>query len=529
MLLHGRVSCAGSALFGLLGVATAQGPPPSAPDAGAALSQSVGLHQAGDTLVAGGPDYKAEFAAAGVTFVPARGRRAPRNRSVRFALTSIARGGAAWQAADAVPVRGGELEVHYRRGSVLESYEVRADGLEQRFAFTELPAGSGNLIVRGRLETDLAPSSEGRATDGLTFSDGSLGGVRIGAITGIDARGERAPGTMRVDGDKLELSLPAAFVDTAALPLVVDPLIGPALLMPAGSGSDDDPDVCYDATEDLYLVVWERRFSGADVDIVGQRVAADGSLFGGTLFIRNDPSNSADPAVANVAGRFEVFFSEGFPLASRALVACTVEGATGRIRDPVTVRTGGGGLFAPDVGADPASATGRVLFAWYRFETGMTSVPLELRQATVAPNGDLILSPTILQHPTGRRGARPSVSPSPGPDGLFLVGYEYWPLLGQRWIEAIAVDGVPSIRASVALDVVRNAELPAVTGDGSKWVVAYHRDPGPRHRALRRRDLEPARPVPFPGLRRCVAVREEHRAAARRIVGHGNAERLWRS
>ena len=50
--------------------------------------------------------------------------------------------------------------------------------------------------------------------------------MRIGTVLGIDARGRTSPGALRVVGNVVELSLPASFVDSAELPLILDPLVG---------------------------------------------------------------------------------------------------------------------------------------------------------------------------------------------------------------------------------------------------------------------------------------------------------------
>jgi hypothetical protein len=54
---------------------------------------------------------------------------------------------------------------------------------------------------------------------------------------------------VRVAGDRLELALPAAFVDGARQPLTLDPLLGTAFQIAIGTSNDDgEPDVAYDAT-----------------------------------------------------------------------------------------------------------------------------------------------------------------------------------------------------------------------------------------------------------------------------------------
>jgi len=69
--------------------------------------------------------------------------------------------------------------------------------------------------------------------------------VHMGTVTGIDHRGVRARGTIRRDGDCVELSLPASFVDRAAFPLVLDPFVSNALPISATAQYDSASHVAW--------------------------------------------------------------------------------------------------------------------------------------------------------------------------------------------------------------------------------------------------------------------------------------------
>jgi hypothetical protein len=80
----------------------------------------------------------------------------------------------------------------------------------------------------------------------------------------------------------VEYVLPAAFVDRAALPLVLDPTIGALVQVTPAGGLH--PNAAFDATNDVYLLVFTRIFSASDHDVHAQRWrAADGAVgsFGG--------------------------------------------------------------------------------------------------------------------------------------------------------------------------------------------------------------------------------------------------------
>ena len=69
---------------------------------------------------------------------------------------------------------------------------------------------------------------------------------------------------MRMVGGQLEYRLPAEFVDAAQLPLVVDPLITPLVVIDNTANDDRDPDVTYVGSGfTKHLLVWRRIFSAA--------------------------------------------------------------------------------------------------------------------------------------------------------------------------------------------------------------------------------------------------------------------------
>jgi hypothetical protein len=95
------------------------------------------------------------------------------------------------------------------------------------------------------------------------------------------------------------LRLPAAFVDSASYPLVLDPLVGASFGVSTSGNDETNPDAAFDATNDAYLVVWQRTFSATDSDIRGQRVSSAGALVGSTIFL-GSTGVAQNPQVANV-------------------------------------------------------------------------------------------------------------------------------------------------------------------------------------------------------------------------------------
>ena len=144
-------------------------------------------------LRADGPDYMAQFRAGGPVFTPALGMKAERSLPIGYALTEIRRGETRVATAHAgtAPRRSGEKTVSYDRpGGIEERYEVRAAGLYQSFVFPERPAGAGDLVVRGRVTTELerAAAVDG---EGARFFREGLGGVAWGEVSPLPGPVER--------------------------------------------------------------------------------------------------------------------------------------------------------------------------------------------------------------------------------------------------------------------------------------------------------------------------------------------------
>jgi hypothetical protein len=150
-----------------------------------ALDRSIVRYATSDdgTLWARGASFKASFGREGASFVPCLGAAAPRNFPVGFRLASV-RAGDAELAFDAhvEPTRSGEL-VSFDRGSLVERYTLRPEGIEQSFVFEE-PLGAGELVLRIALATELGVEQRG---EGLELAN-DLARIGYGRATVIDAR-----------------------------------------------------------------------------------------------------------------------------------------------------------------------------------------------------------------------------------------------------------------------------------------------------------------------------------------------------
>ncbi len=271
---------------------------PAVPATAAAMDAATGLHPtAAGGWIGLGPDYKVDFAADGAVFTPVLGAVAPHDLPLRWTVRHVGRD--TLRPVGPAVRREGERQVDYVRPEFVEQLDVRADGLKQSFVFDTLPPGGGDLVVRATVDTMLeAPT--GTTDAGLSFTLPGCGGVRIGQVVGFDADGRSAPGSLRWNGSELDFVLPAAFVDGARLPLVVDPLLSSLTAVTSGTIEDRAPVVAHhDSSFNVYLVVWRRTISAANHDVMAVRVAAvGGAVTGGLLGLETTPADAGAPQVA---------------------------------------------------------------------------------------------------------------------------------------------------------------------------------------------------------------------------------------
>ncbi|MBK8977679.1 MAG: hypothetical protein IPM29_17355 [Planctomycetes bacterium] len=466
-----------------------QGAPQATTMQAQAWLQSATVQRVDGELWAVQADWKASFTTEGVTFTPVLGADAPVSLPVRFSFVDAGRGSGDGLAREGKgPATDPTLDdktVSYRHGDgIRELYEVRDEGLKHSVVFAERPEGSGDLRVRVALESDLAAPA-GTYTDGLVLRDGARDVVGIGAVVGIDARGRQRSGWLEFDGSYLDLVLPAAFVDSASYPLTLDPLIG-SLAQIGPSGSVWYPDVAYDVTNDLYLVVWERTTAVLDRDVLGQRIRADGTPVGNPVLIDTNGNDDYAPRVASVNVRdafyvvweFDNHYSGSGPsreVWGRAVRA--VDGVMGSklniqdaINSPVVGMDEEG--FQPDVCGERTTADDECLVVYIQPEP-LPTLPekkgVVSQEVTIAANLDSNLITSRLTQLSSDVSARnPRISNSGGSGRVAVVAWEASPLIVLR---AISMNS--ALRsANFAFGA---ASRPSIDGNGTDFLLAYQR------------------------------------------------------
>ena len=278
-----------------------------APESDALANGRIPVHTAPDDPVHGaygvwaaGPDYKASFAG-GVEFHPVLGDRYPHNLPLRWTTESVRVGGRELLGAEPRQVLD-DWRVEYRHADVTEAYDIREDGVEQTFVLARRPIGvSGDLVVVGRVDSELRAAARNADHAAVVFRDGDGRPiVTYGAATAIDADGDRRAMTTAWDGERLTLRLDGAWLQHAAWPVVVDPLLSGSTV---SSGSTIlETALARSTTNDLTLAVYTRVMSQGDVDVFMRYVNDDRSSIQFAGADLNASWSSRYPQVAWVGG-----------------------------------------------------------------------------------------------------------------------------------------------------------------------------------------------------------------------------------
>lgn len=233
-LLSGAGCCAAGLFHFAIGL-PAQEPPVALPPLRVPIHTAPDDHGVPYGIWAATSSYKASFHD-GMTFVPYLGSAYPHNQpfawrtvSVRVGPTELLLPGATPE-----PVQR-DFRYEYRFAAFTEAYDVRDDGLEQSFVIHQRP-GPGDLVITGRVSSRLHCPDRDPAHQALHFADAT--GQEIvgyGRAIAIDARGRRiAIDTGYRDGS-ISLAVPGSWLEHAAWPIVVDPLLQRLQVMTSGS------------------------------------------------------------------------------------------------------------------------------------------------------------------------------------------------------------------------------------------------------------------------------------------------------
>ncbi len=220
-----------------------------------------------------------------------------------------------------------DRSVSFERGSVEERYTLHQESLEQGFILSELPDARGEISITASLGTNLWEPADGLKGSGVTFEYRGNEFISIRKPVALDAAGRRLDLAISTDNGRLTITVPGEWVARAPLPIRIQ-----LHFHRSGGGSaqaDDVPghlvgtdrpvasrkiDIACNTLTGERFVVWVEPFGSGtfDRDIYGQRVASDGSLVGGVIFIAPGPTGAYEPTVSygDSVDRYLVAFGE---------------------------------------------------------------------------------------------------------------------------------------------------------------------------------------------------------------------------
>jgi hypothetical protein len=448
-----------------------------------AMTRGSGLQPSGEAngLIGGGADYEVHFAES-VRFEPVLGRNCPTTQHLTLRAEAVLR------ADETVLIPPGVLPAQDERTAIYrhapgcdERYEVRPDGVALSWRFEARPAGHGDLVVRYRYDTTLGRPS--RVGDSFELN-GPHGGVRVGGVTGIAADGRRVAGNLRWQGEHLELSLPASFVDTATYPLVLDPLIGPIVPVSFSLNfAEFDPDVAYNEYG-FWLVVWRRDLSATSQVVRGQRIDDNGALLGSTVFFTSSGVASAPRISSNREyDTFGVVWTQ--TLAGTHSVQFQSVPAANPAQIPILLTT----IATNTTAAYPSAAIAGDLDSLADQNEGYLVVweddatnTIRRRAVRITLGGAVQMTLPLAIWTNGALGPfyeQPAISRhAVGTNRMLVVARRRPSAIGGSTIVGQFVDslGIPiGATATIASSTANDLFAPAVDGHGDRWVVAWER------------------------------------------------------
>ncbi len=362
-------------------------------------------------VVVDGPTYRCRIAPDHrVVFEPALGRHSSSVARFVFRTASIARAtGPDVAPLASLPLRETPDGIVLPVGDgVEERWTPRRAGMEVSWLLAHPLPGSGDLEIRMALETGPFTQATPHGS-ALRFADPDrpgTGGLHLGAVTVLDARGATAAGALQYDASRgqLVVRVAAAAVDSAVYPLCIDPLVGADF--PVGSSSDpgdNRPDAAWLPGAQEYLVVWERAFSLTDGDVLGQRVDAQGNPVGSLLVLADPPGLATAPTVASNATRDRWLVSwlqRDSLLGADSIAARAVAPASGAL-GPATAVPSGNGLVTELVSTHELGSSDAGHLLVFRRDDALQATRVGLPAALSSP---LTTSPAPTPIPIGPLG-----------------------------------------------------------------------------------------------------------------------------
>ncbi|MCB9892154.1 MAG: hypothetical protein H6833_10940 [Planctomycetes bacterium] len=456
----------------LLSTASLNAQEPARQAAQSVIDATTSLERHGRELRGFGAQYRMNFDDHGFLYTPALGLAAPRSMGWRFELESVRRGETTLWRNElpldvAVASSLDDTRARIARGPhITETYDVRPDGVKQSFVF-DRPTGSGDLVVRGRVVSELRPTQSGDALE-VDYTFAGIGGVHLGQVIGIDEAGTRATGSYTVGEGYLEMRLPASFVDAARGQIVLDPLVGNRGGNGGANYPDNEPAVAFDAVNDVYLFVWERIYSASDIQVNGViRDTTLGTVMGVTIADTGSNRNAEVTRLAALGGFVVTYDSAPNVFGVRSIQARFVSGSTGSV-GPAVELSGPDDNYEPTIAGSSDPSVPLCLVAWTRRDAG-------IRMRLVAVGGpSIIAAATAITVSTDGNHTQPCLSPST--TLLHALTYQVYVPSGNRHsirVHRFAANGTENGNSRTIASTSFDRTSPAIDGDGSSFRLVH--------------------------------------------------------
>ena len=431
-----------------------------------------GIARDGDRVVALGAGFQASFETGSVVVTPLLGARAPRSMPLRMTFDSLTRGNTVISrgAGDALPSFDDRDKVIYSHANgVVEQYVDTAAGLKQSFVIDQRPAGQGDLVVLIAVETELESSM---LDSGVAFNAPGLGGLKFGAVVGIDAEGRRAQGRLEFDGAMLRLSLPGGFVDTAVYPLDLDPLIG-GTFNTGRSFNDFHPDSAYDKDWGVFCVVFQSDPSQLDANLFAVIIdGVTGAWVHGPLPIAGSgvAGRAERGAVANSdeSGRFFIVWEDD-SAGNEDIRGRSVAASDGSLSPVFDIAVGPHDEATPDVGGTTGTSPGNVVVTWDDSIGGIYGASIDNRPSTFTHS--FVVAPRQFLPVPDPMNRDPAISKSDYGTGQYLISYTH----GNNILGVIPIDASLNFINHTCHILTTGSTMGRsdVDGDGVNFVVAF--------------------------------------------------------
>ncbi|MFO1076926.1 MAG: hypothetical protein U1E73_04280 [Planctomycetota bacterium] len=365
-----------------------------------------------------GHSWKASFDGNGFAYTPFFGSDAPRNFPLRIELQHASVGG------EALPLRRGQpqhegSQVRTARGALSEVVDLSLQQAEQSFVFDELPQ-RGELVVEVRMAGEFQAAL---TSGGIRFVN-DHGAIEYSHAVARDAAGRSQPLDIAWLGDRARIAIPAAFVATAALPLVLDPVLTTVSLTGPYNPLRTQrlPDVARLTVPGITAVIWRRAFSLTDEDVCVRLYDANQNPYYPLVYIDLTANSWSAPSVAACSN------SNNFLVVSQVDTTGAFNGSFigGRLIDSAGMMGGQfaiegsnlvglpGNNYRPDVGGDAFPSVQAYFTVVFEHETSPGNNDIYFRQ--IDQTGGLLTAQPIALDNGPTMQQNPTISAWNGPD-----------------------------------------------------------------------------------------------------------------